>query len=139
MDKTTASSGTDNGMKNEIQLLQQQMKEMQKKKLNELTEKVERHKTDSKELRSTHPPVIFKKESYYDTWKLIIENDLSYLNEEREIPFEMFEDKKIKKSGYVITYLFTRVYDEHKQLISKVVSSLEILKKLEKVKYEVWY
>lgn len=43
--------------------------------------------------------------------------------------------KKKRKTGYVIAYLLTRLYDEYKQLMSDLRDPADIIAKLEDLKY----
>lgn len=58
----------------ENEKLREEVNEL-KRVISELSEKLNKN-NETKELRSTHPPVILEKESNFDTWKQIIKNDL---------------------------------------------------------------
>lgn len=134
--------------KTEVEQLRDQvnnlMKEMEKLKNEKSKEMEEPNKKkvrfEEPMVRTLNPPTILNNETPYRTWKKIVANELTSMNLYLLIdangvrPDNVSEDRLPQLEGAVVTYLLTRLDDQHWRLINEQKTAREIIKKLDSIK-----
>lgn len=118
--------------KAQLERLQAEMEELKKHLLSRNEER--------KEFRAIHPPVILDTNTDFESWKKIVFNELKSMNlkwlvDEEEVKPDLTESEIQKKTAYVNTYLLSRLSDEYKRSTNELSLPIEILNKLEKLRY----
>ncbi|XP_044765740.1 uncharacterized protein LOC123321992 [Coccinella septempunctata] len=111
-------------------------------------EELERLKTQLTEMRNKlrqvpkiqNPACILQKDTSYDVWRKIVENDFRtfgylYLIDKNETKPTLSADEETSRSGFAMGYLISRLDDEYKRLVCDINEPMAILEKLDSLKH----
>lgn len=126
MEENRSESFTNANICEELESLKAQLAEM-KNKLRQVP-------------KIQNPACILQKDTSYDVWRKIVENDFRtfgylYLIDKNETKPTLSTDEETSRSGFAMGYLISRLDDEYKRLVCDINEPMAILEKLDSLRH----
>ncbi|XP_050519687.1 uncharacterized protein LOC126893470 [Diabrotica virgifera virgifera] len=89
--------------------------------------------------RVQNPACILQKDTSYDVWRKLVENDFRtfgylYLIDRNEMKPTLTAEEEKTRSGFAMGYLISRLDDEYKRLVCDLNEPIQVLEKLDTVR-----